>query len=99
MTGFAEGLSGCKGVNKMAIHDYLDYRDFLRDYVKGKRVANPQWSFAVWARQLGLKSPSTLIMIVNGQRHPSSKLAQTLAAQLKLNTNDTRYFLDLVKLQ
>lgn len=82
----------------MNVYEYIDYQAFLRDTVARKKAANPRWSYAVWARQLGLKSPSTLIMLVNGQRNPGPKLAQSIAQYLGLKSDERKYFCELVSL-
>jgi uncharacterized protein (TIGR02147 family) len=77
---------------------YTDYRAFLAEYVRERKAANATWSYGVWARQLGLRSPSTLIMILNGQRHPGPRLVENLCRHFKLGKEDAAYFRDLVRL-
>lgn len=77
---------------------FKDYRAFLHAHVQVKKSANPAWSYTVWARQLGLKSSSTLIMILNGQRNPGRGLLDDLARYFKLTAPEKQYFGDLVRL-
>ncbi len=81
------------------LFNYSDYRTFLRDYVEHKKKKDPTWSYAVWARRLKLKSPSTLVMIVNGQRNPGDSLSKELTTYFKLNEKQQAYFEGLVRLE
>lgn len=82
-----------------SLANHSDYRVYLRDFYQLKKQASPRWNYAVWARQLKIKSPSTLIMILNGQRHPGPALVQSLIRYLKLTGDDADQFQDLVRLQ
>ncbi len=78
---------------------YRDYRAYLRDVYLLKKNRNHRWSYAVWARELSLRSPSTLVMILKGRRHPGHKLTQRLVKKLQLNTEETSYFCELIHFQ
>ncbi|MGZ3711032.1 MAG: TIGR02147 family protein [Bdellovibrionota bacterium] len=77
---------------------FKDYRSFLLAHVQAKKAANPSWSYTVWARQLGLKSSSTLIMILNGQRNPGRGLLADFSRYFKFSDSEKQYFADLVRL-
>lgn len=77
---------------------YTDYRAYLADYVSRTKARRPQWSYTVWAKQLGLRSSSTLIMIVNGQRNPGPSLLRGFSRFFGFSEAETRYFGDLVRL-
>jgi uncharacterized protein (TIGR02147 family) len=77
---------------------FKDYRSFLLGHVQFKRAQNPQWSYTVWARQLGLKSSSTLIMILKGQRNPGRSLMDDFARYFRFDARERAYFADLVRL-
>ena len=53
----------------------------------------------MWARQLGLKDTSSITKILNGQRHPGSKLTQKLSDFFEFEHEESQYFEDLVRLQ
>lgn len=84
---------------QLPLANHSDYRVYLRDFYQQKKKASPRWNYAVWARQLKVKSPSTLIMILNGQRHPGPALVQSLIRFLKLSEDEADQFQDLVRLQ
>ena len=52
----------------------------------------------MWAKQLGLRSSSTLIMILNGQRNPGPQLTEKLCRYFRLNQQAAAYFHDLIRL-
>lgn len=79
--------------------EFSDYRDFLRGYIDFKKSTSKHWSFGVWAKQLQLASPSTLIMIANGQRNPGPRLLQTLISFFGMDSLEARYFSDLVRVK
>ncbi len=81
-----------------SILGYVSYREFLRDFVQSKKNGSKAWSFTVWARQLGLKSSSTLIMLCTGSRAPGPKLMSKLETYFNFSQRESSHFKDLVKL-
>ncbi len=81
-----------------SVYEYSDYRSILRDYYYARKHERPNWSYGVWARQLGIRSPSTLIMILNGQRNPGKRLIRTLSTHFRFDKREAAYFEDLVTL-
>jgi uncharacterized protein (TIGR02147 family) len=76
-----------------------DYRAILREGYGARKQKKRGFSYQSWAKQLGLRSPATLAMILNGQRHPGDDLVRRLAEDLQLSASESRYFEDLVALQ
>ncbi|MGK5089741.1 TIGR02147 family protein [Bdellovibrionota bacterium FG-2] len=72
--------------------EYGDYRTYLKDRFESEKKRRKHWSYGVWAKELGLQSSSTLIMILNGDRNPGPKLIQQLARYLKLNNTESAHF-------
>lgn len=77
---------------------FSHYRDFVGAYIAHKR-ATRSWSYGVWAKQLGLRSSSLLVMIANGQRHPGPKLVRKLLAHWQLPHDEAQHFADLVRIE
>ena len=50
------------------VHNYLDYRIFLSDWLQWKKEASPRFSHRGFVRRVGQKSPSLLVDIVAGRR-------------------------------
>jgi uncharacterized protein (TIGR02147 family) len=82
-----------------AIFQYTDYRLLLKDYFEATKKQNPRWSYGAWAKKLRLKSPSTLIMIVNGDRNPGPDLMKKLSSQLGFDQRQRAFFEDLIRFQ
>lgn len=82
---------------QISVLDYLEFSAFLDAFIATQRASDPSWSYAKWARELKIKTPSTLIMIANGQRHPGPRLIQRLIRYFKFNESEAHHFCDLVK--
>lgn len=88
-----------RGGNNKTILEYDSYKLFLRDFYKSRTESNSGYSMKVWANSVGLSSPSTLSMILNGDRHPSKSLTECLAKYFEFNKEEQKYFLNLVELE
>lgn len=78
--------------------NYVDFHTFIKDFVEAKKASKSQWSYKVWAAKLALSSPSTLIMIANGQRNPSAKLVERMVRYFKFSEAESEHFRDLIQL-
>lgn len=80
------------------VFEYTDYRCFLNDFFENQKKRRDYWSFGKWAQELKIKSPSTLIMLLRGQRNPGKTLIEKLAHYFRFDSEEAGYFRDLVKL-
>ncbi len=62
------------------ISEYLNYREFLRDFFDAKKKVNPSYSYRVFAQKAQLGSSGHLKMVVDGQRNLTQ---ETLPKYLK----------------
>jgi uncharacterized protein (TIGR02147 family) len=83
-------------MSKLRVHKFTDYRSFLLAHVQDKRKENPNWTFGIWARSLGLKDPSSITKILQGQRHPGKQITERLVNYFNFKNNEGQYFSDLV---
>lgn len=81
-----------------SVYDFLDYRLFLKDRLMHLQNANAKHSQRWVAKRAAFKSPQLLSMILSGQRSLSRDKAQDLAKALKLDDQETAYFLVTVEL-
>lgn len=81
------------------IRTFDDYRNYLKAVCEARKQAHRHFSLAQWARKLSLKSSSTLIMILKGERNPSAKLVEKLIQDLNLDLEQSKYFRNLVNLE
>lgn len=78
------------------IFEYLDYRKFLRDMYAEQKATSPRFSYRYFSRRAGLGSPSYLKAVMDGKRNLRQETARRFAEALKLDKQETRYFLNLV---
>lgn len=78
---------------------FTDYRVYLNEFHQGRKRSRTGWSYSVWSKKLGLKSPSALLMILKGQRNPSESLVNSLNHYFQHPPREAQYFADLVKLE
>jgi uncharacterized protein (TIGR02147 family) len=79
------------------LFDYLDYRQFLRDYFQEKKQSLPSWSYQRFAEQLGFKAKDFLYRVIQGQKNLSTESILKIARGLELDAVRTQYFDTLVK--
>lgn len=77
---------------KPGIFDFADYREYLKAacFPKGKYNHSSE-TLAIWAKKLGYRSPSSLTMILNGNRTPSRDMINSLGKELRLTPKERQY--------
>jgi uncharacterized protein (TIGR02147 family) len=78
------------------IFDYLDYREFLRDYYAEQKARSAHFSYEAFTRKAGFKSRSLLHHILSGRRDLSKSAIFKVGEALKLNQKEQSYFQELV---
>jgi uncharacterized protein (TIGR02147 family) len=84
---------------RISVHDFSDFRNFLRATYQERKRKNGRYSLEAWAKRLGLKGNSGLVMILQGKRNPSTTLTEALIFDLHLPRREATYFRDLVTLE
>lgn len=77
------------------IFDYLDYREFLRDYYTETKKNKPFFSYRYIGNHVGMDS-SYLIKVLQGSLHISSKKISSFVKLLNLDTHEAEFFETLV---
>ena len=78
--------------------DYLNYREYLRDFYLAKKNDKKEYSYRVFLSRGGIKSPSHLKMVIDGQRNLTSKtVAKYIIALNLIEKNEQKYFYYLVQ--
>jgi len=80
------------------IHQYLNYRSFLKDWFEAKKSSNKNYSHRLFARKAGLKSPALLSNVVSGRRNLTSSSSDAFCKAMGLSKVERRFFLWLVQL-
>lgn len=90
-----ESLDDSSVVQRPIIFGYLDFRQFLSDFVVFLRMSGT-FSARKFALQVGFKSPSYLKMIIDGQRNIGPEVVQKLCTTLDLKKDESQFFEKLV---
>lgn len=80
------------------VYTYLDFRAFLGDHFRARKAANPRFSYRVFARLAGQRSPSLLKHVIDGQRNLTSATTEAFIAALQLSSDEAEFFTWLVRL-
>lgn len=76
----------------MDIYQHLDPYLALQTYYQNRKKYEPAFSYTVWSEELGLKSSSTLRMMVNGKKRLSAGVAERIALRLFRGPEEQNYF-------
>ena len=79
------------------IFEYLDYREFLKDYYNAKKETNPAFSLRVFSDKIGFKAKDFISRVMNGDKNLSSQSIPKVASGLRLGKHETEFFIALVK--
>jgi uncharacterized protein (TIGR02147 family) len=77
------------------VFDYLDYREFLRDYYKEKKREKPLFSYRYIGNSVGMDS-SYVIKVLQGALHLSTKKIGNFTKLLGFGDSEAEYFETLV---
>lgn len=78
------------------VYSYQDYRNFLKDVFKARKSLKPGFSIRAAATRLGFKSPSHLVMILQGKRRFPLWALTPLSKVLKMSASESRYLENLI---
>lgn len=79
------------------IFDYLDYRQYLRDYYQEQKGQNPRFSYEMFTRKIGFKSKSQLHHIIGGKRGLSLDGILRVGRAMNLGRKELLYFQEMVQ--
>lgn len=78
------------------VFEYLDYREFLKDYYNNKKANNPAFSLRVFSDKIGFKAKDFISRVMNGEKNLSSQSIPKVASGLRLGKHETEFFIGLV---
>ena len=78
------------------IYDYLDFRQYLRDYYAEQKAKNPHFSYESFTRLAGFKAKSLIHNILSGKRNVSKDGVFQIGNALKLGRKELAFFQVLV---
>jgi uncharacterized protein (TIGR02147 family) len=82
--------------SELNVYKYLDYRIFLADYYKEAKKKQPRFSYRVFSRHAGIKSPNFLQWLIDNKRNLSKSSIPRVCQAIKLNLDESEYFKNLV---
>ncbi len=80
-----------------SVFDYLDHRQFLRDWLSDAKKKWPKYSYRFIAPKIGFKSAGLLSQIIQGKTKLSEPFAQKFSDFMALSKAENQYFLVLVR--
>jgi uncharacterized protein (TIGR02147 family) len=80
----------------VSVYDFLDYRAYLRAYYESAKRVRPSFSFRLFSKLAGLRSPNFLKLVIEGQRNLGADSVGRFADALGLAAADRAFFADLV---
>lgn len=78
-----------------AIFEYLDYRQYLRDFYTARR-ADGKISLRLFSKKAGLGAPNYLKLVIDGKRNLSSKTIHQFIHALGFKREEAEFFENLV---
>jgi len=78
------------------IYNYLNYRDYLKDFYNDQKAKNSRFSYQLMANKIGFKSKTILHYILDGKRNISEKSIFRFNQLLQLEEKAFTYFRDIV---
>lgn len=81
------------------LYEFTDFRAYLNSYFAAKKKSGRGFSTRRWCQDLGLKSSSTLNMILRGRRNPGPNIVDRLVQYFEFSAHQRDYFETLVKLE
>jgi uncharacterized protein (TIGR02147 family) len=82
-------------LSSLSLFDYLDYREFLRDFYKEQKGKHFYFSFRYIAQKTNI-DPAHIARVFQCKRHLSEKSIAPFVALCKFTTEEKRYFDGLV---
>lgn len=76
----------------------LDHRAHLAAWFAWKKEVNPRFSHRVFARMAGVRSPSLILLVMQGKRNLTAQTLAGVARAMALDPEEQEYFAALVEL-
>ncbi len=78
------------------LFDYLDYRQYLRDFYNHSKKTHASFSFRDFSKKAGFKSPNFLKLVMEGDRNLTEDSLPPFMTGLGLNKQEQEFFRNLV---
>lgn len=81
---------------KPDIFEYVDYRQYMRDYYNAAKGHTKAVSYRYLARRAGFSSPNFIKLVMDGQRNLGDDSVESVARAFDLDDDEARFFAMLV---
>lgn len=81
---------------RVNIYEYLDYREFLRDFYADRKANEYGFSHRAFSKRAGLRSTNYLKLVMDGERNITPEMAQQFAQGCGLEERAADFFCELV---
>ncbi len=78
------------------LFEYIDYREYVRDYFACKKANNKYYSLRTLSEQAGFKARDYLMRVMNGTRNMSERGIRMLSEAMKHSERESSYFKNMV---
>lgn len=78
------------------IFEYMNYREFLRDYYSEKKAKHSFYSYRLFSQKAGFSAPNVLKLAIDGRRNLTKDSVFRFCKALGLNKKESAYFENLV---
>ncbi len=78
------------------IFEYIDYRQFLKDYFEEQKANCAYFSFGYFAKKAGFKSRDFIYRVMKGQKNISQSSLLKIVQALELSQQEIEFFQNLV---
>lgn len=79
------------GSMKPIVSDYINVFQFLQDHYAYRKRTETQFSYSIWAQELGFKNKSYIRFVTLGKRPISPKLLENLKVNLSLDNHEKKF--------
>ena len=83
-------------MSRPLIYSYLDYRVFLEEMFRFRKVCNTRFSYRWFSQRAGFSSPNFLQLVIKGKRNLSNTSVAKIAKGFGLKRREREYFENLV---
>ena len=80
----------------VSVYDFLDHRAYLAAYYQAAKRTRPSFSFRLFSKLAGLRSPNFLKLVIDGERNLGADSVARFGKALGLEGADGEFFADLV---
>jgi uncharacterized protein (TIGR02147 family) len=80
----------------VSVYDFLDHRAYLAAYYQAAKRTRPSFSFRLFSKLAGLRSPNFLKLVIDGERNLGADSVGRFSQALGLEGADAEFFADLV---